>query len=60
MKPLSPAGKQLFALVRSEPEWAHQALLDYFERVRAGDKSEESVKRWRDERAEAEAAHLAV
>ena len=32
MTALSPAAKKLFAFIRSEPEWAQQALLDYFER----------------------------
>ncbi len=54
-----PIHRKLVELVDNEPEWAMPSLVDYFERFKAGDRSEASAKKWRDERAAPEAAHLA-
>ncbi len=56
---ISPTHKKLLDIVRDEPEWGQPALLRYCERFKAGERGEASAKKWRDERAEAEAAHLA-
>ncbi len=54
-----PIHRKLVEFIDNEPEWAGPALVRYFERFKAGDKSEASAEKWRDERAAAEAAHLA-
>ncbi len=51
--------RKLVEIVDNEPEWAFPAMQRYFERHRDGDRSDASYARWRDERAAAEAAHLA-
>ena len=43
----------------SESEWAMPALLNFLKRFKGGDDGDASAQKWRDERAEAEAAHLA-
>ena len=53
---MSPAKQKLFDLVRSEPEWAMPALLNFFERLEAGERGEALAKVWRAERAAAERA----
>ena len=56
---ISPTLKKLLDIVRDEPEWGQPALLRFFERFEAGDRGEASTQKWRDERTEAEAIHLA-
>ena len=51
--------QKLLDIVRNEPEWAMLALLRFLERFKAGERGEASTQKYRDERAEAEAAHLA-
>ncbi len=58
-KPISPTHKKLLDIVRAEPEWAMPALIRLFERGAAGERGEAVWDEYREERAEAEAAHLA-
>ncbi len=55
----SPTHRKLIAFADSEPGWAMPALLNFLKRFKGGDDGEASAQKWRDERAEAEAAHLA-
>ena len=59
MQTMSPSKQKLLDIVRAEPEWGQPALLNFFKRIVAGDGGEASTQKWREERAEAEAAHLA-
>ena len=58
-KTRSPIRQKIIDFTDSEPEWALPALLNFLKRFKAGDDGEASAQKWRDERAEAEAAHLA-
>ena len=51
-----PTHQKLVDFVDHEPGWARPALLSYFKRFEAGDNGKASAQKWRDERAEAEAA----
>jgi hypothetical protein len=54
-----PTHRKLVEIVDNEPEWAMPALVSYFKRIKAGDSSDAAAQIWRDERAAAEAAHVA-
>ncbi len=54
-----PIHCKIVAFIDSEPEWACPALLRFIERFRDGDQGDASAVQWCDERAAAEAVHLA-
>ncbi len=51
--------RKLVEIVDNEPDWAFPAMKRFFDRIGAGDHSDASRDLWREERAAAEAAHLA-
>ena len=55
----SAAHRKLIAIIDAEPDWAFPSMKRYFERCSDGDNGDASYALWQEERAAAEAAHLA-